>query len=229
MKRIYTCISAAVILVSACATPQKTKSDSLPTWVRSGSDKNTIICSHDALDPEEARAIAETKCLSSAAKLGGVQIAITSKSIDSLGGADASEVAEMKPLTSEVRCSWTNRYLESIDGGYRAWLACRVEGVVKGIPQVSAPAPPSASAMLPYKRATLSLATTPMASKVIVKNAVIGERVIDLTSNVQLIPLREGDESIEIRKQGYQPVVKVLGEWGHGQAISITVRLEPGL
>ncbi|NUM87852.1 MAG: hypothetical protein HUU37_01485, partial [Bdellovibrionales bacterium] len=105
-------------------------SDSLPKWITGGSLEDAsyryIVCSQDGLDPEDIRQAAEAKCLSSAAKLNGVNITVKEKSVQSLTGVDASEVAEIEPKNKEAICTWTDRYLEKLASGYRIWLRCKV-------------------------------------------------------------------------------------------------------
>src|ERR1035437_6245907 len=102
----------------------------VPQWISSSKLSDTtyfyVICSHDGLDPEEVKQIAESKCLASAAKLGEVTLTVRQKTIQSLTGADSTEVAEIQPLTKNISCEWTDRYIEKIENGFRVWLRCRI-------------------------------------------------------------------------------------------------------
>ncbi|MCX6123583.1 MAG: hypothetical protein NTV34_02360, partial [Proteobacteria bacterium] len=65
---------------------------STPSWIRGGSLSDSahsyLVCSHDGIDPEEVKQVAESKCLASAAKLGVVTVVIREKTVQSLTGAD---------------------------------------------------------------------------------------------------------------------------------------------
>jgi len=195
-----------------------------------------VICSHDGIDPEEARQIAESKCLASAAKLGGVNVKVTQKTIQSLTGSDSSEVAEIQPLDVNIKCEWTDRFLEKIKDGFRVWLRCRLEKKtdnVVGRPGLEDKLGKSESKELPkllkYKRAIFNLATVPTADRLIILNG-NGERsIIEVKSNVESIELKEGDLSIILRKQSFQEEKVELGKWENGDILSRTIYLKPEL
>jgi hypothetical protein len=226
------------ILASFLTVPSLAATEQVPSWISLGpvtdNQYQYVICSHDGLDPEDVKQVAEAKCLASAAKLGGVTVLITQKTVQSLMGADSSEVAEIQPLKRDVKCDWTDRYLEKIGEGFRVWLRCRVsrqaltnkENVLGG-PTVPAGSRSSASssAAIKYKRGILSLTMVPQADRAIVigKN---GERVIEVASNVVTIELKEGDEYVVLRKHKYKDARQELKKWKHGDSLNHTVYLE---
>jgi hypothetical protein len=169
-----------------------------------------VACSHDGLDPEDVKQVAESKCLASAAKLGGVTVKLNMKTVQSLTGADASEIAEIQPLTKNVKCEWTDRYLEKVGQGYRVWLRCRVRksSIISTTDQSnpgssigSSPDMPRSSSSV-YMRAILTITTVPQADRLIgIGDA--GERVIEVTSNVVRVELHEGDIKVIARRQKY--------------------------
>jgi hypothetical protein len=185
-----------------------TFADDLPRWVKQGSLSdskiNYIVCSHDGIDPDEARQIAESKCLSSAAKVDGVNIKLTQKTVQSLTGSDSSEVAEIQPLEANVKCEWTDRYLEKIKDGYRVWLRCKIikfilnttnnkfEGVQNNFK--------SKDKLL---RGTLLITTIPKADRLIIIGN-NGQRVIEASSNLSILDITNADHSIQVNKIGYE-------------------------
>lgn len=200
----------------------------LPTWVSdtklSDRDFHYIVCSQDSVDPNEAKDIAESKCLASAAKLDGVTVTVKEKTIQSMTGADSSEVTEISPLTRNVKCEWTNRFIEKVGDGFRVWLRCRVRKtqsespVANQISQVSE----DQNKVLPkekYKRAKLSITSVPQADRVIVSGQ-RGERVIEIKSKTLSIELREGDEEIVVKKHGFLDWIKALPQWKHGDVLT---------
>ena len=207
----------------------------LPTWITSGPTGNTtyayVVCSHEGIDPEEVKQIAESKCLASAAKLGGVTVTIKQKTVQSLSGSDSGEVAETAPLQKNIKCEWSQRYLEELKAGYRVWLQCRVLKSSISSPSPVGPAlandkteaPPSS-----YKRATAYITTAPQGDKIIISGQ-NGERVIDVTSNVQSVELKEGDRSIEVKKQKYIANKRLIANFKNGDALNMTFYLEPDL
>ena len=212
-----------------------------PKWIDNDSlidsTYHYVVCSQSALDPEDARVTAEGICLASAAKLGGVQVKIKIKTIQSLTGADSSEIAEVQPLTRKVRCSFTDRYLETIGQGYRVWLRCQVkksevELMANQIPQDTAEEGQNKTieqeptALPKYQRGIVSLTMLPKGDKVIIGGS-RGERVIDPTSNSIQLEIKEGDAWIEIKKHGYTASRFELGKWKHGQTLAFTANLSP--
>jgi hypothetical protein len=213
--------------------------NSTPSWIGGGSLSDAtysyVICSHDGIDPEEVKQVAESKCLASAAKLGGVTVTIREKTVQSLTGADSSEVAEITPLRRDIRCEWTDRYMERVGEGFRVWLRCKVKkGEIRSETSASVDASlpvagiDSRLAKEPYKRGLLVVTTTPKADRILVSGA-RGERVIEVISNVMRIEIREGDDSIVVKKQGFKDARKVVPEWSHGHSVSITLFLDQGL
>lgn len=208
--------------------------EALPSWVNGGALSDAkyfyVICSHEGVDPEDARQVAESKCLSSAAKLGGVTVNVRSKTVQSLTGADSSEVAEILPQTKNVRCEWLERYMEKLDQGYRIWLQCRVSksSLAKNESESIVEQGKTESvgvASVPYKRGLLTLTISPQADRVIVVGP-RGERVIEVSTKLVKIELREGEDSVIVRKHRYKDARIPLSEWHHGQTISHKIFLE---
>lgn len=211
-----------------------------PKWITeaslSDSNYHYIVCSHDGLDPEDVKQLAENKCLASAAKLGMVEVNVTQKTIQSLTGADSAEVAEIKPLHRVLSCEWLNRYVEKVDSGYRVWLRCRISkksvqefnskeasistGSVDQKEKINSPK---------YKRAILNIATVPTAERLIIINDAGERAVVEIKSNTQSIELKEGDKSVILKKQKYRDEMIDLGSWSNGDSISKTVYLKPEL
>ncbi len=195
-----------------------------------------VVCSHDGLDPEDVKQVAESKCLASAAKLGGVTVKITQKTVQSLTGADASEVAEIQPLERNISCEWTDRYLEKVGQGYRVWLRCRVKktavkvpssSLSSGLSQGSIPSVPLSSSSA-YKRGVLILTMVPQADRLLVIGSG-GERVVEVSSNVVRVDLHEGDTQLIVRKQKYKDAAFELKPWKHGDSVAKTIYLEQEL
>lgn len=198
------------ILTNLCVVSMA-HSEVIPSWITKGpmsdSTFHYVICSHDGIDPEEARQIAESKCLASAAKLGGVNVKLTQKTVQSLTGSDSSEVAEIQPLEANIKCEWTDRFLEKIKDGFRVWLRCKVS-------KNSA----TTSTLKPYENdnisgkptkhidSTLLLTTIPQVDRVILIG-VGGERVIEPTSNVVIITITNLDKQVELNKIGYKRAI----------------------
>lgn len=201
----------------------------LPEWVTAGSTKDSkggslIICSQEALDPEQARQLAENRCLVSAAKLNGVVIKIQDRVVTSLSGSDSNESAEMKPVVANVKCDWTRRFLEPLEAGYRVWLECRVarsEDVSSTT--VDNPSPPRSS--LPYARGILTLSTLPQPDVIII-SGVNGERAVDVTSNAQVIEVREGEREVILRKLKYKELRAPIPTFRHGDVLPMSLTLQ---
>lgn len=216
-------IQILTFLASSTLAAQATSGD-LPSWIIKGpvSDASFhyVVCSHDGIDPEEARQIAESKCLASAAKLGGVNVRLTQKTVQSLTGTDSSEVAEIQPIEAKVKCEWTDRFLEKIKDGFRVWLRCKI---AKSSLFLSAPQSETKGqvGMTPTKHveATLVLSMVPKADRVIVIGDG-GERVIEPTSNVVRILISNLDQKVEVKKAGYKTTTIVLpNKFSHGSKI----------
>lgn len=226
---IFTLISFRVAWGSSAIT--------LPTWVTAGptmdSTYHYVVCSHDGMDPEDVKQVAESKCLASAAKLGGVTVKVNVKTVQSLTGADASEVAEIQPLVRDIRCEWTERFLEKVGEGYRVWLRCRIKKseVTLALKQMKPGSSIEASTHKPssisgaYKRAILTVTMVPQADKLIVVGT-SGERVIEVTSNVVRVELHEGDTKVIARKHKYRELGFEIKPWKHGDALAQTIYLE---
>lgn len=223
------------ILISSFAS--SSLAAELPNWITHGatidSSFHYVICSHDGLDPEDVKQIAESKCLASAAKLGGVVVKVNQKTVQSLTGADASEVTEIQPLEKQVKCEWTDRFLEKVGQGFRVWLQCRVKKT--SIVKVSVPSKSKTTAdptltnpissSRQYKRAILTLAMAPQADRIVVIGDA-GERIIEVTSNLTNVELHEGDLKIRVKKHLYKDSEFTLKQWKHGDKISKSVFFE---
>lgn len=196
-----------IFLASNMLVAQAAPGD-LPLWITKGPVSDAtfhyVVCSHDGIDPEEARQISESKCLASAAKLGGVNIRLTQKTVQSLTGSDSSEVAEIQPLEAKIKCEWTDRFLENIKDGFRVWLRCKVlKSSVAVQVQNTEMANGSAVRSDKHAEATLVLTTIPRADRIIIIGA-MGERVIEPTSNIMNIKISNLDQVIEVGKSGYK-------------------------
>lgn len=223
-------ILTLTFLASSALAAQATSGD-LPSWIIKGpvsdSSFHYVVCSHDGIDPEEARQIAESKCLVSAAKLGGVSVRLTQKTVQSLSGSNASEVAEIQPLEAKIKCEWTDRFLEKIKDGFRVWLRCKVakSSLVLGAPQSETK---DQVGMAPNKHveATLLISTVPIADRVIVIGDG-GERVIEPTSNVVTTTVSNLDRKVEVSKSGYKrTVIQLPAKFSHGEKIQRDAILE---
>lgn len=215
-------------LASSIVAAQAAPGD-LPSWITNGPVSDTsfhyVVCSHDGIDPEEARQIAESKCLASAAKLGGVNVKITQKTVQSLTGSDSSEVAEILPLQANIKCEWTERFLEKVKDGFRVWLRCRTSknSPLKVFPsEAQIEVAPSVSR---HSLATLILTTVPQADRVVIVGTG-GERVIEPASNVLTFTISNLDQRIEVGKTGYKKSVVELPNSLHGSKIYRQVILE---
>lgn len=203
----------------------------MPPWIVKGPMSDAVfhyvVCSHDGFDPEEARQIAESKCLASAAKLGGVNVKLTQKTVQSLTGSDSSEVAEIQPLEAKIKCEWTDRFLEKIKDGYRIWLRCKISksSLVISLQQSETKEAVKGKAIR-HAEAILILTTVPKADRIIVIGGG-GERVIEPTSNVVTTTITNLDEKIEVTKSGYKRAVLVMPpEINHGDKVQRDVVLE---
>lgn len=217
-------------LASSIVAAQAAPGD-LPLWIIKGPVSDTsfhyVVCSHDGIDPEEARQIAESKCLGSAAKLGGVNVRLTQKTVQSLTGSDSSEVAEIQPLEAKIKCEWTDRFLEKIKDGFRIWLRCRVamSSMIVTLPQ-SETKDQVVQKSNTHVEAMFLLSTVPKADRVIVIGEG-GERVIEPTSNVVTTTITGLDEKIEIIKLGYRRTILMLPKGlKHGDRIQRDTVLE---
>ncbi|HND85806.1 MAG TPA: hypothetical protein PLU50_08375, partial [Pseudobdellovibrionaceae bacterium] len=179
--------SLIFLLISIFAAASQA-GESRPRWITeaslSDSNYHYIICSHDGLDPEDVKQIAENKCLASAAKLGTVEVKVTQKTVQSLTGSDSAEVAEIKPLDRELSCEWLNRYIEKVESGFRVWLRCRIskksvgEFSSKETSKLTEPNDQKEKTnSLKHKRAILNLATVPTAERLIILSD-DGERAV---------------------------------------------------
>lgn len=224
-------MSSAVLPVILLLISIKSFAQEPPSWVTRGpltkGSFTYVVCSQDGIDPEEARQIAESKCLVSAAKLNGVNVRITQKTVQSLTGSDASEVAEIQPLEAKIKCEWTDRFLEKIKDGYRVWLRCKVANlptfekrqqseIKLGVDESSGK----------HNEGTLTLTAVPMADRILVIG-IGGERVLEPTTNVVNIVFSNLDQRVEIKKAGYKTgVVEVPSDFAHGIRIQRDVVLE---
>ncbi|MFP5492667.1 MAG: hypothetical protein ACLGG0_14275 [Bacteriovoracia bacterium] len=186
-----------------------------------------VVCSHDGIDPEESRQIAESKCLVSAAKLGGVKVKITQKTVQSLTGSDSSEVAEIQPLEVNIKCEWTDRFLEKIKDGFRVWLRCKVAKSSLTTSILSTKNNDHATNKMANRvEATLLISTVPKADRIIIVGEG-GERVIEPISNVVTTMVSSYDYKIEVTKHGYKrAIIEIPTNLKHGEKIQRTAVLE---
>lgn len=217
-------------LASSIVASQAAPGD-LPLWIIKGPVSDTsfhyVVCSHDGIDPEEARQIAESKCLASAAKLGGVNVRLTQKTVQSLTGSDSSEVAEIQPLEAKIKCEWTDRFLEKIKDGFRVWLRCKlVKSSVLIAPSRSETKEPDQEKSTRHAEATLVITAVPKADRVILIGDG-GERVIEPTSNVVTTTVSNLDRKVEVTRSGYKrSVIQLPPNFGHGEKIQRDAILE---
>lgn len=218
------------ILTNLCAA-SLAYAETIPSWIIKGpvsdSSFHYVVCSHDGIDPEEARQIAESKCLASAAKLGGVNVKVTQKTVQSLTGSDSSEVAEIQPLEAKIKCEWMDRFLENIKDGFRVWLRCKV---LKSSILLSMPKSETKNVIevvsSKHVEGTLILTMVPQADRVIIVGTG-GERVVEPVTNVVKIIITNLDRRIEITKVGYKKAVLDLPTGiAHGSKIPKDILLE---
>lgn len=233
LKRIF-------LLINLMITTEVAVANDLPRWITQTSMSDSqfyyLTCSHDGLDPEDVRQIAENKCLASAAKLGGVEVTISQKTVQSLTGSDSSEVAEIQPLHRNISCEWTDRYLEKVGQGFRVWLRCRVSRQL--VAQMNTnksndslngtPTKISKASISGYKRAIMTITTVPQSDRILVGGE-NGERVVEVSSNVVKVELKEGDEYILVKKQKFKDLRRNIAPWKHGDTVSQTFYLEEEL
>lgn len=207
------------------------KAEALPSWITRGplSDGSFhyVVCSQDGIDPEEARQLAESKCLASAAKLGGVSVRLTQKTVQSLTGSDSSEVTEIQPLEAKIKCEWSDRFLEKIKDGFRVWLRCKI---AKSKSVFSTPQSETKDQVevvsVRRAEATLLLSMVPKADRIIV-SGVDGDRVVEPTTNTVSILISSSDQKVEIKKIGYKSTIIELPKvFLHGARIQRDVILE---
>lgn len=231
VRKILSLIS--LFLIDSCSLPRVAEQKAnhpLPLWITASSDSNKVICSADGLDPQEIQVRAESNCLASAARSQGVTLRVEHKTVISLSGSDSGESITADPINSQVKCDFTNRFLEQLSsGGYRIWLQCGIrknEAISAGIKTeswVNFNANRKLS-QLPYKRAVLQITTVPQAEKIII-GGLRGERVFDVESNVMSIEVREGDAWVECKKQKYKSERKEIPKFSHGSTVGLTVYL----
>lgn len=224
-------LSQALNLLASSLILANAANVDLPIWITKGpmsdSTFHYVLCSHDGIDPEEARQIAESKCLASAAKLGGVNVKLTHKTVQSLTGSDSSEVAEIQPIQINIKCEWIDRYLEKIKDGYRVWLRCKVSK--KSLTSIPVKSNGTASIELKpthYAEATLSLSTVPKADRVLIIGQ-NGERVLEPDSNLLTFKISNSDQKIEVSKIGYKRATILIPiKFKHGDLIEKEAVLE---
>lgn len=204
-----------------------------PKWVEEArledGKYHYVICSHDGADPEDVKQIAENRCLASAAKLGGVRVTLSNKTVQSLTGADSSEVAEIVPFETNVKCEWTDRYQEKIENGFRIWLRCRIlkSDIGKRVTQETSQVDKGANTkVVSYKRALLTITSVPQADKIVIEGRG-PSRVIDPKNNLIKIELTELDNKVIVRKQKFKDGVYLIpSDWKHGDSMFQTIYLQ---
>lgn len=208
----------------------------LPGWIVSGptSDERNMyfVCSDEGIEPQALQEIVEAKCIASAARAGGVTITSKTKTVQSLAGNDSNDVVEVTPIRKSVKCEFTDRFLEVLGThSFRLWLRCRTGRVTaKEVSEFGAAVTSKADAtsiakQKTFKRGLLTVTSVPEAEKIIVLGQGT-ERAVDVTSNVQVIELHEGDEAVLVRKLGYRDSRQELGEWKNASAMTLNFKLE---
>ncbi len=226
-------IAVFVAMLAGCAASSRPSQDSLPAWITNTKLEDGsyyfVNCSADDLDPEAAALVAQSKCLSRAAQLGGVTVVVNGKTVQSLSGTDASESAEMKPIVANVKCEFSDKFLQTLSSGYRVWLRCKARKSDVAERKEAEPSGPKTkgadSSVGRYKRGTVLVSSVPQADKIIVSGA-RGERVIDVEAVPQSVELREGDSAITLILRKFKNAKTELGEWSHGAVLNKTLYLE---
>lgn len=200
------------------------------SWIVNGpmsdSSFHYVVCSHDGIDPEEARQVAESKCLASAAKLGGVNVRLTQKTVQSLTGTDASEVAEIQPIETKIKCEWTNRFLEKIKDGFRVWLRCKVSKASASSTTRQESFEEISEDQRPRSEATLTLTTVPRVDRIVVIG-LAGERVVEPTSNVVNMTISNLDRKVEVKRAGFKNLtIELPAKFDRGAKIQRDAVLE---
>jgi hypothetical protein len=208
----------------------------LPVWVTRGPTSDGsfyfVICSADALDPQEAEQLAQSRCLAGAAKLSGVIVQIHSKTVESITGNDSSEVAEIQPINRPVQCLWTNRYLEQQGTGFRVWLRCSVSK--KAVANAKDQTEPSEvdrddKVSLPSFKKGIVIAISAPPSELYAIGGDRGERIINPIGNPTNLEIKEGDLWIVAKKHGYHDNKIMLSPWQNGDVLNLNFQLERGI
>lgn len=207
----------------------------LPLWITDtslgDSENGYTICSHESLDPEKAKILAEDKCLSSALKGLGVELNVKSKTVQSLTGSDSSEVVEATSIKKKIKCDWMNQFIEKVDNSYRVWLKCKYskkvfvnEGIGGSgdIKQNEDVIKPKAA----ESNSVLSIFTAPIADKIIIKNLDSGERVLESPIQKMTIDLKAGDQQVILKKLSYKNYIIEVSEAKDGDIIVKSVIFE---
>lgn len=202
----------------------------LPKWITSGSAPDTeyayVVCSAEGLDPQNIQQTAENNCMASAAKLQGVKVTVSEKTVQGVAGVDSSKVAQIAPIQSIVKCEWSHRYLESIGTSFRLWLECRIERKSVSMQQLNSEEKVIKNqSSVAHAKALITLVTVPRADVIAILGD-DGERVINPTSNSSIIEIHSGDEAIEIRKIGYKSQKKPLPNFVQGDSLTLSFQLE---
>ncbi|MBL7669110.1 MAG: hypothetical protein JNM39_01370 [Bdellovibrionaceae bacterium] len=154
-------------------------------------------------------------------------VKLTQKTVQSLTGSDSSEVAEIQPLEANIKCEWTDRFLEKIKDGFRIWLRCKV---LKSSILIAMPKSETKNAVEvvinKHVEGTLVLTTIPQADRIIVVGSG-GERVIEPVSNVVSIAITNLDQKVEVSNAGYKKTMFELPkDFLHGSKIQKDVVLQ---
>lgn len=192
------------------------KASDLPIWIRqgelSGQGSSYVICSHEAIDPEKARAIAEDKCLESAVKSEGVEFVLDSKTILTTVDSEQSDIYEVSPLNTKVKCQWTHHFLEKLDHSFRVWLRCRVTLLDK-LKVINKSQTEGSRAIKSASGGSLRISVVPRPDFIQVYNATKGIRHVQVSGNDLLVELKSGDVKLLLRKIGYRDFVVDLSEF----------------
>jgi hypothetical protein len=212
-------------------------SDKLPDWivnpVLDEGKYGSVICSHEALDPEKAKQLAEDKCYLAAARSQGVSIKVNSRSTQTLTASEVSESVESLPVVKFVKCNWQNQFIERSNGSYRVWLKCQYSKEAPRTDQKFQPeefkAPERAKTMGASSNSIIRLLMVPKAEVILIQNDTLPERVFrDIEQNMA-IDIRKGDRSVIIKHHLYRDYVVDLSKLEDGEISTMTIYLEKEL
>lgn len=207
----------------------------LPRWITDTSlddgEHGYVICSHESLDPEKAKILAEDKCLSSALKGLGVELDVKSKTVQSLTGSDASEIVETTSLKKTIKCDWQNQYIERNKDSYRVWLKCKYSKNPKNSTSSTlGQKEPVEEIKIKYygaqSNATINIFTAPVADKILIKNVHSGERVFESPTQNMTIDLKAGDDQVILEKLAYKNYIINIKDAKDGDVIVKSIIFE---
>lgn len=229
-RKVNLLLSSFILSVSFSIFAQE-----LPKWITDtslgDSDTGYVVCSHESLDPEKAKILAEDKCLSSALKGLGVELDVKSKTVQSLTGADASESVETTSLRKTIKCDWQNQFIERNKDSYRVWLKCKYskKPMVSTASILNHKEEPEEIKIKPkgaQSNSTVNVFTAPVADKILIKNAHSGERVIESPEQNMTIDLKAGDEQVILKKLSYKNYVIEVKDAKDGDVVVKSIIFE---